>query len=54
LRRWHDTFNARWSEAQAMGFDDRFRRMWNMYLTSCAGAFQGGNCDVTQVTLKRP
>ena len=54
LRRWHDTFNARWHEVQAMGFDDRFRRMWNMYLTSCAGAFQGGNCDVTQVTLKRP
>ena len=54
LRRWHETFNARWSEVQAMGFDDRFRRMWNMYLTSCAGAFQGGNCDVTQVTLKRP
>ncbi len=54
LRRWYDTFNARWAEVQAMGFDDRFRRMWNLYLTSCAGAFQGGNCDVTQVTVKRP
>jgi cyclopropane-fatty-acyl-phospholipid synthase len=54
LRRWHDTFNARWHEVQAIGFDERFRRMWNLYLTSCAGAFQGGNCDVTQVTLKRP
>jgi cyclopropane-fatty-acyl-phospholipid synthase len=37
-----------------MGFDDRFRRMWNFYLTSCAGAFQGGNCDVTQITVTRP
>lgn len=54
LRRWYDSFNARWAEVQAMGFDDRFRRMWNLYLTSCAGAFQGGNCDVTQVTVKRP
>ncbi|NEY91338.1 SAM-dependent methyltransferase [Tabrizicola oligotrophica] len=54
LRRWYEVFNARWAEAQAMGFDDRFRRMWNLYLTSCAGAFQGGNCDVTQVTVKRP
>lgn len=54
LRRWHETFNARWSDVQAMGFDDRFRRMWNLYLTSCAGAFHGGNCDVTQVTLSRP
>ena len=37
-----------------MGFDDRFRRMWNFYLTSCAGAFHGGNCDVTQITIARP
>lgn len=54
LRRWSDSFNARWAEAQGLGFDERFRRMWNLYLTSCAGAFQGGNCDVTQVTVMRP
>nr|WP_309501725.1 cyclopropane-fatty-acyl-phospholipid synthase family protein [uncultured Roseovarius sp.] len=54
LRRWHDTFNARWHDIAALGFDDRFRRMWNFYLTSCAGAFQGGNCDVTQITIARP
>ncbi|AWB48211.1 SAM-dependent methyltransferase [Gemmobacter aquarius] len=53
LRRWHDTFNDRWDEVARMGFDDRFRRMWNFYLTSCAGAFQGGNCDVTQITVTR-
>jgi cyclopropane-fatty-acyl-phospholipid synthase len=28
--------------------------MWNFYLTSCAGAFKGGNCDVTQITVTRP
>ncbi len=54
LRRWHDTFNARWDEVARLGFDDRFRRMWNFYLTSCAGAFLGGNCDVTQITVTRP
>lgn len=53
LRRWHETFNARWAEVAALGFDDRFRRMWNFYLTSCAGAFGGGNCDVTQITMTR-
>ncbi len=53
LRRWHDTFNTRWHDIAALGFDDRFRRMWNFYLTSCAGAFQGGNCDVTQITIAR-
>ena len=54
LRRWHEVFNDRWSDVAHMGFDDRFRRMWNFYLTSCAGAFEGGNCDVTQITIARP
>ena len=54
LRIWHESFNARWPEIAAQGFDDRFRRMWNFYLCSCAGAFEGGNCDVTQVTMTRP
>ena len=54
LRRWHETFNAKWDEVARLGFDERFRRMWNFYLTSCAGAFHGGNCDVTQITIARP
>jgi cyclopropane-fatty-acyl-phospholipid synthase len=54
VRRWHEVFNDRWSEVARLGFDDRFRRMWNFYLTSCAGAFEGGNCDVMQITIARP
>ncbi|PHQ78977.1 MAG: SAM-dependent methyltransferase [Thalassobium sp.] len=54
LRRWHDDFNAKWDQVAALGFDDRFRRMWNFYLTSCAGTFHSGNCDVTQITVTRP
>ena len=53
LRRWHETFNARWDRVAALGFDDRFRRMWNFYLASCAGTFHSGNCDVTQITVTR-
>ncbi|MEM9240286.1 MAG: cyclopropane-fatty-acyl-phospholipid synthase family protein, partial [Pseudomonadota bacterium] len=54
LRRWHETFNSKWDQVAGMGFDDRFRRMWNFYLTSCAGAFAGGSCDVTQITIAKP
>ncbi len=54
LRRWHETFNDKWDDVEAMGFDDRFRRMWNFYLTSCAAAFHFGVCDVTQITVTRP
>ena len=54
LRRWHDTFNAKWDQVAALGFDERFRRMWNFYLTSCAATFASENCDVTQITITRP
>ena len=54
LRRWHETFNAKWDRVAALGFDDRFRRMWNFYLTSCAATFASENCDVTQITITRP
>jgi cyclopropane-fatty-acyl-phospholipid synthase len=53
LRRWHEVFNAKWDKIAHLGFDDRFRRMWNFYLTSCAGTFHSGNCDVTQITVTR-
>ena len=54
LRSWHETFNAKWDQISEMGFDDRFRRMWNFYLTSCAAAFENATCDVTQITVSRP
>lgn len=54
LRRWHETFNDKWEQIAAMGFDERFKRMWNFYLTSCAATFDSGNCDVTQITVRKP
>ncbi|MDH5797286.1 MAG: cyclopropane-fatty-acyl-phospholipid synthase family protein [Paracoccaceae bacterium] len=54
LRRWYGDFNEKWDEVAQLGFDDRFRRMWNFYLTSCAATFHSGNCDVTQITVQRP
>mgnify|MGYP001240554113 CR=1 FL=1 len=54
LRRWHEAFTGAWDRVSAMGYDARFRRMWDFYLTSCAGAFHTGICDVTQITLRRP
>ncbi|MCZ4259775.1 cyclopropane-fatty-acyl-phospholipid synthase [Limimaricola sp. G21655-S1] len=54
LRQWHHSFNTRWDEVARLGFDERFRRMWNFYLCSCASTFRSGNCDVTQITVTRP
>lgn len=53
LRRWHEAFNSRWGQISDLGFDERFQKMWNFYLTSCAAAFKTGNCDVTQITVAR-
>ncbi len=53
LRRWHERFNAQWTDIATLDFDDRFRRMWNFYLTSCAAAFRSGYCDVTQISVMR-
>jgi cyclopropane-fatty-acyl-phospholipid synthase len=54
LRRWFETFNDRWEQIAALGFDERFRKMWNLYLAGCAGAFEHGICDVVQMTVRRP
>jgi cyclopropane-fatty-acyl-phospholipid synthase len=54
LRRWNALFQQHWPEIAAMGYDARFKRMWEYYLTSCAGAFHSGVCDVTQLVLRRP
>jgi cyclopropane-fatty-acyl-phospholipid synthase len=54
LRRWNESFQAQWPMISTMGYDMRFKRMWEFYLTSCAGAFRSGTCDVTQLVLQRP
>ncbi|NOD91289.1 methyltransferase domain-containing protein [Ruegeria sp. HKCCD4884] len=54
LRRWYETFNDKWDQIAEMGFDERFRRMWNYYLTACGAAFDTSNCDVTQITIAKP
>ena len=53
LRRWRTKFNGAWAEIAPMGFDERFKRMWNFYLAVCASCFLAETTDVTQVTLRR-
>jgi len=51
LRRWYKDFNQSWSQIEPLGFDDRFRRMWNFYLASCAACFRAKTTDVVQIGL---
>ena len=53
LRLWHSSFNSVWDDIASVKFDDRFKRMWNFYLASCAAVFYSKTGDVIQVTLKK-
>ena len=39
---------------RAQGFDERFVRIWTFYLAYCEAAFDTGNTDVVQFTLRKP
>ncbi len=53
LRIWHRQFNSVWSDITPLGFDERFKRMWNFYFASCAAFFLSRTGDVTQLTLQK-
>ncbi len=53
LHIWRDRFQEAWPNIELLGFDERFRRMWHMYLGYCEAGFSAGTVDVTQLTLKR-
>ena len=51
---WRDRFEAAWPRIAALGFDDRFRRLWNFYLTYCEVGFERGVVDVGLYRFTRP
>lgn len=54
LRRWRDAFLAETPAVRRLGFDQRFQRIWLFYLAYCEAAFDTGNTDVYQFTLRKP
>jgi len=54
LHQWREQFMAAWSKIEPLGFDQRFKRMWEMYLAYCEGGFRGESIDVVQLKLIRP
>ena len=46
LNDWRRRFHAAWPSIQALGFDERFRRMWDYYLQYCEAGFRSGSIDV--------
>jgi cyclopropane-fatty-acyl-phospholipid synthase len=54
LRRWHRNFAGSADELARNGYDDRFRRLWTLYLAYCeAGFAERRICDI-QLVLAKP
>ena len=50
LMAWHKNFNAAWPKFKDK-YSERFFRMWNYYLLSCAGAFRAREIQLWQIVL---
>jgi len=53
LRLWNGRFQSAWPAIEPMGFDLRFKRMWEQYLAYCAAGFAAGTIDLQQLSLTR-
>ncbi len=54
LALWRARFFARERDVRAMGYDDRFVRMWDYYLAYCEGAFRARHVGVVQALYLKP
>ncbi|MGH3156035.1 MAG: class I SAM-dependent methyltransferase [Streptosporangiaceae bacterium] len=50
---WRNRFNAATGDLDRLGFDEAFRRMWNLYLCYSEAGFRSGYLQVSQFLLTR-
>lgn len=49
LAEWRDRFREAWPRISPLGFDERFKRLWEFYFHYCEAGFRAGNIDVRQM-----
>ena len=49
LAAWREKFRAAWGSIVPLGFDERFRKLWEFYLHYCEAGFRAGHINVRQV-----
>ena len=52
LAEWRRRFQRGWGAIAKLGFDAKFKRMWDLYLAYCEGGFRAQSIDVRHVTLR--
>ena len=53
LKHWRERFLLHTEEVKALGFDERFLRMWEYYLGYCEGAFRERHIGDMQLVLTK-
>jgi cyclopropane-fatty-acyl-phospholipid synthase len=54
LRRWRENFEAARSRLLELGYDERFQRLWRLYLCFCEAGFTARRISDVQVMLAKP
>ncbi|MGH8062409.1 MAG: class I SAM-dependent methyltransferase [Pseudoxanthomonas sp.] len=54
LKAWRTRFNAQLKQVEALGYDNRFVRMWDFYLAYCEGGFRERSIGDVHLWLTRP
>ncbi|MXN43557.1 methyltransferase domain-containing protein [Shinella kummerowiae] len=54
LAEWRHRFWGAWERIVPLGFDERFRKLWEFYFYYCEAGFRAKNIDVRQVVYTRP
>ena len=54
LRHWRENFVANARRVQELGYDRRFRRLWELYFAWCEGGFRERRIGDVQALLARP
>jgi cyclopropane-fatty-acyl-phospholipid synthase len=54
LRQWRVRFEAAWPKIMPLGFDERFRKLWTLYLCYCEAGFAEGIIDVGIYKIRKP
>ena len=54
LRRWRASFSADAAALAELGYDERFRRIWTLYLAYCEAGFAGRRIGDIQLLLTKP
>lgn len=52
LMAWHSNFEKNWPKLKDK-YDERFKRMWDFYLLSCAGSFRCGKNRLWQIVFSK-